>query len=73
MQDRLLPITPSPEQLKRASGSPIDLYQRIGAATIVSLLTVKFPLVATLAFLYPFLGPLLQTLNRNRQLRNQGR
>ena len=68
----MLPITPSPEQLKRASGSPYDLWNRIGTAAIVSLLTVKFVLVATLAILYPFLGPLVQALNRNRQLRLQG-
>ncbi|KAK9798175.1 hypothetical protein WJX73_007134 [Symbiochloris irregularis] len=71
--DSLLPVTPSPEQLKKTSGSAYDLYQRIGVAAIVSLLTVKFVLVATTAVLYPLLGPLVQALNRNRKLRSQGR
>lgn len=71
--ERVLPITPSPEQIKRASGSPYDLYSRLGTAAFVSLLTIKVVLVATLAVLYPLLGPLLQALNRNRELRSKGR
>lgn len=73
MQESLLPVTPSPEQLKKSSGTAFDLYQRIGIAAVVSLLTVKFVLVATTAVLYPLLGPLFQALNRNRRLRSQGR
>ena len=73
MQERLLPLTPSAEQIKRASGNTLDVAQRIGVAALVSLVTVKVVLLATGAVLFPLWGPVWTAYNRNQSLRQRGR
>ena len=73
MQERLLPITPSAEQIKRASGSSLELVQRLGVAAVVSLVSIKIVLLATGAVLYPLWGPVWTAYSRNQGLRQRSR
>lgn len=58
-----------------AWGNAVDLWQRLGTAAFVTIVTVKLNLIliASGAASYPFWGPLVTAANRNRNLRSTGR
>lgn len=68
-------MVPTPEQMGASWGSAVDVWQRLGAAAFLTLITAKLNmiLVASGSATYPFWGPVLNAANRNRALRKSGR
>ncbi len=75
LQDELLPIIPTPDQMGQNWGGAVDFGQRAAAALALTVVVAKFNLVllATGSATFVFWGPVLGAINRNRILRNSGR
>ena len=75
LQDELLPIIPTPDQMGESWGGAVDFGQRAAAALALTIVVAKFNLVllATGSATFVFWGPVLGAANRNRILRSSGR
>ena len=68
-------MVPTAEQMGASWGSAVDVWQRLGAAAFVTLITAKLNmvLVASGSLTFPLWGPILGAANRNRTLRQSAR
>ena len=75
LQDELLPVVPTAEQMGACWGDATEVFQRIGASALITLIACKLnlTLLASGSLTYFFWGPLLGATNRNRSLRQKGR
>lgn len=73
LQELMLPVAPTAEQIQHCSGDSAVLWQRLGFSLLVTLATLKVSALAAGSLTFPLWYPSLQATLRNRNVRGKFR